>query len=144
MSIIDSPHIDHLYSQYTLDDFVHDNWMRWLRIEHKDLSWICIIWNYSLLNRIAEIESIEGRWHGHELMILFLLEMYASSIHHITLLARTKDSEMITQENLIKFYKRFGFTGEWNDISWDGIYMKWVEWRSLQIQIKKYCEAIVS
>lgn len=142
MKFLESRHIEKLSDAYVFDDFVCLSQVN-LRIEHKDNPAIHIMWSYSIRNRTGYISSIEWIWYGHELMILFLTEMYASKVSHITLDARAKDENEKSQIQLLDFYRRFGFSVVWSSLSWDGMSMRWVEWSLVERQIQKYIQSII-
>lgn len=58
---------------------------------------------------ILYIESLEWKWVWHELMILLLCEAYYERVKHITLAATTQNPDIISQKDLVDFYRRFWF-----------------------------------
>ena len=90
-----------------------------MRIELNEDPDVHIMGHYDSKNRTGHIESIQGSRLGHELMILYLIEMYSSRVKKIELDARTKDSDIISQEELVNFYRRFGFIPKHASLSGD-------------------------
>jgi len=140
MNIFLHPSIDRLYHQYNVED-LSEYWafnIRWKA------------WNAELLSELSldswcwKIKSIEWNRVWHELMILFLIEMYYYKIQTIHLEASpfiSRYSKPIIKKDLVRFYKRFWFIE--NPVAQDPRYphmtpMILQSWEWLKVQVQEY------
>lgn len=146
MNILLHPSIDSLYEKYKLD--YDDDWGVYIKLRKNRGTIVELIWESIEGTGIWMLKHIEWIGFWHELMILFLIEMYYMKVQTIHLQAVPVETHggYVNREHLLSFYRRFWFIE--NPVAQDYRYPHKVpmilenNWKWLLGQVKKYVNSI--